>query len=71
MEDLSLFDPFGNGGGDSGHGENHGGELLVESKRELVNEGDFIGDPCSGREVLKVGDILLESVISDPIRTFE
>ena len=71
MECLGLFDPGSHSGWDGCHGEDHGGELLVESKRELVNEGDFISNPCSGREVLKVGDILLESVISDPIRMFE
>ena len=71
MECLGLFDPGSHCGWDGCHGEDHGGELLVESKRELVNEGDFVGDPCSGREVLKVGDILLESIISDPISTFE
>ena len=71
MECLGLLNPGCHCGWDGCHGEDHGGELLVESKRELVNEGDFVGDPCSGREVLKVGDILLESVVSDPIRAFE
>ena len=71
MECLGLFDPGSHCGWDGCHGEDHGGELLVKSKQELVNEGDFVGNPCSGREVLEVGDILLESIISDPIRTFE
>ena len=71
MERLGLFDPGSYRGRDGCHEEDHGGELLVESKRELVDEGDFVGDPCSGREVLKVGDILLESIISDPIGMFE
>ena len=71
MECLGLFNPGSHCGWDGCHGEDHGGELLVQSEQELVNEGDFIGDPCSGREVLKVGDILLESIVSDSIRAFE
>ena len=71
VECLGLLDPGSHSGWDGCHGEDHGGELLVESKRELVNEGDFVGNSCSGREVLKVGDILLESVVSDSIRVFE
>ena len=31
MKNLSLFDPFGDGGRDGSHGEDHGGELLVKS----------------------------------------
>ena len=45
MENFCLFNPGSNGGWDGSHGEDHGGELLVESKRELVNEGDFVSDP--------------------------
>ena len=71
MECLGLFDPGSYCGWDGFHGKDHSGELLVESQQELVNEGDFVGDPCSGREVLKVGDILLEPVISDSIRAFK
>ena len=29
VENLCLFDPFGNSGQDGGHGEDHGGKLLV------------------------------------------
>ena len=71
MESLCLFDPGGNSCWDGSHGEDHGGELLVQPKRELVNEGDFVSNPCSSREILEVGDILLESVVHDPIRAFK
>ena len=31
VKQLGLFDPFCDSGGDRGHGEDHGGELLVKS----------------------------------------
>ena len=37
----------------------------------MVNEGDSVGDSCSGQEILKVGDVLLESVVGDAIRISE
>ena len=37
----------------------------------MVDKGDFIGDSCSSREVLEVGDILLESIICNTIGVSE
>ena len=71
MKNLCLFNPGGNHGRNGGHGKGHGGDLLVKSKRKLINEGDLVSDPCSGGEILEVGDVLLESVIGDPIGVFE
>ena len=71
MEYFGLFDPFGDSGGDRRHGENHGGELLVKSKRKLVNEGNIVGDTCLGSEGLEVSDVFLEYIIHDAIRAFE
>ena len=62
-----IFDCHGNGG----HGEDHGGNLLVQSKGELVSEGDVISDSCFTGEVLEVGDVLLEAVVKGSIRTFD
>ena len=71
MEHLGLFDPFRDSGGDGQHRKNHGGELLVKAEGKLVNEGDIIRDTCLGSKVLKIGDVLLESIVHDAIRTFE
>ena len=62
-----IFDCHGNGG----HGEDHGGNLLVQSEGELVNEGDVISDSCFTGEVLEVGDVLLEAIVRDSIGTFD
>ena len=68
MECLGFFDPFIDGGGDDGHGEDHGGNLLINSQGELVNEGDVISDSSLASKVLEVGDVLLEFIICNPIR---
>ena len=57
MECLGFFNPFIDGGGDDGHEEDHGGDLLVNSQGELVNEGDVIHDSSFAGKVLEVGDI--------------
>ena len=71
MEHFGLFNPFRNGGRDGRHGKNHGGELSVKSKGKLVNEGNVIGDSRFRGKVLEVSDILLESIVHNPIRAFE
>ena len=68
MECLGFFDPFIDGGGDDGHEEDHGGDLLINSQGELVNEGNVISDSSLASKVLEVGDVLLESIVYDPIR---
>ena len=68
MEHFGLFDPFVDSGGNGRHGKDHCGDSLINPQGELVNEGDVISDSGFAGEVLKVSDVLLESIISDPIR---
>ena len=62
-----IFDCYGNGG----HGEDHGGNLLVQSEGELIDEGDVVSDSCFTGEVLEAGDVLLEAVVKGSIRAFD
>ena len=71
MECLGFFDPFVDGGGDGRHGKDHCGDLLINPQGELVNEGDVISDSGFAGEVLEVGDVLLEFIVCDPIRTVD
>ena len=68
MECLGFFNPFIDGGGDDGHGEDHGGDSLINSQGELINKGDVVSDSSLASKVLEVGDVLLESMVYDPIR---
>ena len=70
MERLGPINPILDCYGDGRHGENHGGNPLVQSKRELVNESDVVGDSYFTGEVLKVSDVLLEAVIKGSIGAF-
>ena len=70
MEHLGSVNPILDCGGDGRHRENHGGNPLVQSERELVNESDVVSDSCFTGEVLEVGDILLETFIKGSIRAF-
>ena len=45
MEDLSLINPSSDGGGDSGHGEDHRGDFLIYSERELIDGVEFLFNP--------------------------
>ena len=67
MEGFGLLDPFVDSGGDGGHGKDHGGNSLVNPQGELVNEDNVIGDSSLAGEVLEVGDILLETIVSGSI----
>ena len=71
MEDLCLIYPPLDGGGDGRHGEDHGSNLLVQSKRELVDEGELLFDSGLQRKMLEVGDVLLESIIGGAILFLE
>ena len=68
MECLGFFNPFIDGGGDDGHGEDHGGDSLINSQGELINKGDVVSDSSLASKVLEVSDILLETVIKGSIR---
>ena len=57
MEDLGLINPSSTGGGDGGHGEDHGGNLLINSEGELINEMEFLLDSSFEQKVLEVSDI--------------
>ena len=46
MEDLGLINPSSAGGGNSGHGEDHGGNLLINSEGELIDEVELLLDSC-------------------------
>ena len=71
MKHLGPINPIFDCYGDGGHGEDHGGNLLVQSKGELIDEGDVIGDSCFTGEILEIGDVLLEAVIKGSIGTFD
>lgn len=71
MEGLCFVDPFLDSEGYSGHGENHGGDLLINPKGELVNESGVVLDVRLGGEILEIGDVLLKAIICGPIRAFE
>ena len=67
VECLGFFNPFIDGGRDDRHGKDHCGNSLINSQGELVNESDIISDSCFAGKVLEVSDILLESIVCDPI----
>ena len=71
MESLGLFNPFIDSSGDGRYREDHCGNSLINPQGELVNEGDVIHDSSFAGKVLEVGDILLESIICDPIKAAE
>ena len=68
MECFGFFDPFIDDSGDGRYEKDHCDDLLINLQGELVNEGDVISDSSFAGKVLKVGDVLLESIICDPIR---
>ena len=57
MEDLSLIDPPFYHSGEGGHGKDHTSNLLIQSERELANEGELLLHSGLHGEVLEVGDI--------------
>ena len=59
------------GGGDGRHGKDHCGNLLINLQGELVNEGDIVSDSGFAGKVLEVSNVLLESIICDPIRAVD
>ena len=67
MECLGFFNPFIDGGGDDRYGKDHCDDLLINPQGELVNEGDVISDSSFAGEVLEVSDVLLESIVCNPI----
>ena len=71
MEDFSLVNPSLDHSRDGRHGKDHAGNLLIQSERELANEGEFLLHSRLHREVLEVGDILLESVVGFSILLLE
>ena len=70
MERLGPINPILDCYGDGRHGENHGGNPLVQSERELVNESDVVDDSCFTGEVLEVGNVLLETIVKGSIGAF-
>ena len=68
MECFGFFDPFIDGSGDGRHRKDHCDDLLINPQGELVNEGDVVSDSSFAGKILEVGDVLLESIICDPIR---
>ena len=71
MKSLGLFNPFIDGGGNGRHEEDYGGNLLVDTKRELIDKDDVVSNPSLAGKILKVYDILLESIICDFIRVVD
>ena len=71
MEDLGLINPSLAGGGNRGHGEDHFGEFLVQFKGELADEVELVLGSSFHGQVLKVSDVLLESVIGRAVLLLE
>ena len=71
VEDLRLIDPPFDSSGDGGHGEDHISNLLIKSERELADEGELLLHSGLHREILEVGDVLLESVVGVTILLLE
>ena len=71
MEDFSQIDPPFDHSRDGRHGKDHIGNFLIQSKRELANEGELLLHSRLHGEVLEVGDILLESIVGFSILLFE
>ena len=67
MECLGFFNSFIDGNGNDEHGEDYGGDSLINPQGELVNEGDVISDSSFAGEALEVSDVLLEPIIYEPI----
>ena len=71
MEDLGLINPSFDGGRDGGHGEDHISNLLIQSERELADEGELLLHSSLHREILEVGDVLLETVVDVAVLLLE
>ena len=71
VEDLRLINPPFDSSGDRGHGEDHISNLLIQSERELANEGELLLHSRLHRKILEVSDVLLESVIGVAILLLE
>ena len=71
VEDFSLINPPFDRSEDGGHRKDHAGDLLIQSERELANEGEFLLHSGLHGEVLEVGDVLLESVVGFSILLLE
>ena len=63
VEDLGLINPCFDSRGDGGHGKDHIRNFLMQTERELANEGELLLHSRFHREILKVSDVLLESVV--------
>ena len=71
MEDLGLINPSLDGSGDQGHGQDHFGDLLIKSKRELTDEVKLVLGSGLHGEILEVSDVLLESVTGGAVLLLE
>ena len=71
VEDLRLIDPSFDSSGDGEHGEDHVSNLLIQSKRELANEGELLLHSGLHGEILEVSDVLLESIVGVTILLLE
>ena len=71
MEDFSQIDPPFDHSRDGRHGKDHTSNLLIQSKRELANEGELLLHSGLHGEVLEVSDILLKSDIGFSILLFK
>ena len=54
VEDLGLINPPFDSRGDRGHGEDHISNLLIQSMRELANEGELLLHSRLHGEILEV-----------------
>ena len=62
-EDLSLVNPSFDHSRDGRHGKDHTGNLLIQSERELTNEGELLLHSGLHTEILEVSNILLEPIV--------
>ena len=70
LEEFGFLYLFFEGVWWSGHGQDHGGDLFVKTCRRVGDGREFDFKLCFGSEVLKLINIVLESIIGSSILVF-
>ena len=70
LEEFGFLYPFFKGVWQSGHEQDHGGDLFVKTCRKVGDGHEFVFKLRFGSEVLKLIDIVLESIVGSSILVF-
>ena len=70
LEEFGFLYPFFEGVCWRSHGQDHGGDLFVEAHREVGDVCEFVFKLRLGSEVLKLINVVLESIIGSSIFVF-